>query len=265
MLGIGVGLAVLAWPSISALGLLYVIAGYAIAFGVIAIAGAFWLPIAAGDAVLLSLSGLVSVLFGLATFAKPGDGALVLLALIAAFSLVKGSHRAGGGDRRGSHHEARVHHPHRGDRIDPSRHVRAAGSRTQEADDVRSHTHIRTAPQAAGRRGAGESTLDRAKPIALGLILAVLAVAGLRVLAQLEHVLILVFLAVLVASAVSRPAAALERRGVPRGGAVAVVQLAATVFMMALGVDRGAAARQPAAPVRARRSELRHPVPPAPQ
>ena len=90
VLGIGVGLAVLAWPSISALGLLYVIAAYAIAFGVIAIAGAFWLPIAAGDAVLLSLSGLVSVLFGLVMFAKPGDGALVLLALIAAFSLVKG-------------------------------------------------------------------------------------------------------------------------------------------------------------------------------
>jgi uncharacterized membrane protein HdeD (DUF308 family) len=90
VLGIGVGLAVLAWPSISALGLLYVIAAYAIAFGVIAIVGAFWLPIATGDAVLLSLSGLVSVLFGLVMFAKPGDGALVLLALIAAFSLVKG-------------------------------------------------------------------------------------------------------------------------------------------------------------------------------
>src|SRR6478752_7181981 len=55
VLGIGVGLAVLAWPSISALGLLYVIATYAIALGVIAIVGAFWLPLAAGDAVLLSL------------------------------------------------------------------------------------------------------------------------------------------------------------------------------------------------------------------
>ena len=90
VLGIGVGLAVMAWPSISALGLLYVIAAYAIAFGVISIVGAFWLPIAAGDGVLLFLSGLVSVLFGLVMFAKPGDGALVLLALIAAFSLVKG-------------------------------------------------------------------------------------------------------------------------------------------------------------------------------
>lgn len=90
VLGIGVGLAVLLWPSISALGLLYVIAAYAVAFGVVAIGGAFWLPIKGGDAGLLSLSGLVSILFGTVMFAKPGDGALVLLALIAAFSLVKG-------------------------------------------------------------------------------------------------------------------------------------------------------------------------------
>jgi predicted PurR-regulated permease PerM len=94
-------------------------------------------------------------------------------------------------------------------------------------------THPNT-PDPAGRRGANESTFDRAKPIALGLILAALAVAGLRILVQLEHVLILVFLAVLVASALSRPAAALERRGVPRGAAVALVQLAATVVMIAL-------------------------------
>ena len=90
LLGIGVGLAVLLWPSISALGLLYIIATYAITLGVIAIGSTFWLPIEGEDAVLLSLSGLVSILFGLVMFMKPGDGALVLLALIAAFSLVKG-------------------------------------------------------------------------------------------------------------------------------------------------------------------------------
>ena len=151
VLGIGVGLAVLAWPSISALGLLYVIAAYAIAFGVIAIVGAFWLPIATGDAVLLSLSGLVSVLFGLVMFAKPGDGALVLLALIAAFSLVKGVTElvvAIGGARI----MKRAFTPNRGDRVGPSRHVRGAarpphpgGRRCQIAT-----THIRTAPRPPG-------------------------------------------------------------------------------------------------------------------
>ncbi len=37
-----------------------------------------------------SLSGLVSILFGIVIFAKPGTGALVVLALIAAFALVNG-------------------------------------------------------------------------------------------------------------------------------------------------------------------------------
>jgi uncharacterized membrane protein HdeD (DUF308 family) len=36
------------------------------------------------------LSGLVSILFGVVMFAKPGAGALVALALIAAFALVTG-------------------------------------------------------------------------------------------------------------------------------------------------------------------------------
>lgn len=90
LLGIGVGLAVLFWPSISALALLYVIAAYAIAGGIIVIGGAFWLPVSNGDALLLTISGLVAILFGAVMFAKPGDGALVLLALIAAYSLVVG-------------------------------------------------------------------------------------------------------------------------------------------------------------------------------
>src|SRR5206468_806547 len=79
-----------------------------------------------------------------------------------------------------------------------------------------------------------ESTFDRAKPIALGLLLAVLGVAGLRMLSQLEHVMILVFLAVLLASSISRPAAVLERHRVPRGVAIAIVQLVVGVVMVGL-------------------------------
>ena len=41
-----------------------------------------------GDRILLAVPGLVSILFGIVLFATPGDGALVLLALIAAYSLV---------------------------------------------------------------------------------------------------------------------------------------------------------------------------------
>jgi uncharacterized membrane protein HdeD (DUF308 family) len=90
LLGIGVGIAVIAWPNISALALLYVIGAYAVALGVIAIVGAFYLPISGGDTALLALTGLVSILFGIAMFVEPGEGALVVLALIAAFALVTG-------------------------------------------------------------------------------------------------------------------------------------------------------------------------------
>jgi uncharacterized membrane protein HdeD (DUF308 family) len=90
LLGIGIGAAVLIWPDISELALLYVIGAYAVALGVLTVIGAFYLPLDGGDTALLVLSGLVSILFGIVMFAKPGAGALVTLALIAAFALVTG-------------------------------------------------------------------------------------------------------------------------------------------------------------------------------
>jgi len=90
LLGVAVGVIVFAWPNISALALLYVIGAYAIVFGVIAIGGAFWLPFDGTDAALIVLTGLVSIAFGIVMFAKPGDGALVTLALIATFALAVG-------------------------------------------------------------------------------------------------------------------------------------------------------------------------------
>ena len=90
LLGIAVGVIVLVWPSISQLALLYVIGAYAVALGIIAIFGAFRLPLDGSDTALMILSGLVSVLFGIVMFAEPGAGALVVLALIAAFALVTG-------------------------------------------------------------------------------------------------------------------------------------------------------------------------------
>ena len=90
LLGAAVGVAVLVWPDISELALLYVIGAYALALGILAIVGAFYLPLDTGDSWLLGLSGLVGILFGIAMFAEPGTGALVVLALIAAYALVVG-------------------------------------------------------------------------------------------------------------------------------------------------------------------------------
>jgi uncharacterized membrane protein HdeD (DUF308 family) len=90
LLSIAAGIVVLVWPNIGALALLYIIGAYAIAFGIVMAGGAFWLPLHGTDRALLLFSGLVSILFGIVMFAAPGDGALVVLALIAAFALVIG-------------------------------------------------------------------------------------------------------------------------------------------------------------------------------
>ena len=90
VLGIVVGVLVFAWPGISALALLYVIGFYALTLGILAVFGSFRLPLAGSDAASLVLTGLVSIVFGIVIFAKPGAGALAVLALIAAFALVTG-------------------------------------------------------------------------------------------------------------------------------------------------------------------------------
>ena len=90
LVSIAFGVFVLVRTDISALAFLYVVGAYAISLGVITIGGGFWLPLNGGDRALLTLTGMFSILFGIVMFAKPGAGALVLLALIAAYELVKG-------------------------------------------------------------------------------------------------------------------------------------------------------------------------------
>jgi uncharacterized membrane protein HdeD (DUF308 family) len=88
--GITVGVLTFFWTDMSALALLYVIGAYAITLGIIAVGGAFWLPLDDADRVVLGLTGFVGILFGIVMFAKPGDGALALLALISAYALITG-------------------------------------------------------------------------------------------------------------------------------------------------------------------------------
>jgi uncharacterized membrane protein HdeD (DUF308 family) len=88
--GIGIGVVVFFFTDMSALALLYVIGAYALTLGILTVFGALRLPIDNSDKTVLVLSGLVSVAFGVLMLVKPGDGAIVLLALIAAYSLVVG-------------------------------------------------------------------------------------------------------------------------------------------------------------------------------
>jgi len=90
LLGIAVGVVVFIWPSLSALGLLYAIAAWAIAAGIVEFFLSFNLPISGRRSLLLGLSGVLSIAFGVIMFAEPGAGAIALLALVAAFALVSG-------------------------------------------------------------------------------------------------------------------------------------------------------------------------------
>jgi uncharacterized membrane protein HdeD (DUF308 family) len=90
LLGVAVGVVVVLWPNLSALGLLYAIGAFAIAIGVFEIVLAFELPLTGKRSLLLGLNGLLSIAFGVIMFARPGAGAVALLALIAAFALITG-------------------------------------------------------------------------------------------------------------------------------------------------------------------------------
>jgi uncharacterized membrane protein HdeD (DUF308 family) len=91
ILGLVVGVAVLLWPDLSAKALLYAIAIWAIAAGVIELVAAFMLPLSGTRTVLVAVGGIVLAAFGVVMFIEPGDGAIALLALVAAFALVRGT------------------------------------------------------------------------------------------------------------------------------------------------------------------------------
>ena len=66
------------------------IGAYAVGLGILAVGASFRLPLDGPDTASMILTGLVSIVFGIVIFAKPGAGALAVLALIAAFALVTG-------------------------------------------------------------------------------------------------------------------------------------------------------------------------------
>lgn len=90
LLGIAAGLLTFLMPGLSALVLLFFIAGWAIATGVFQIIGAIQLRKEIDNEWLLLLSGIASVAFGVLLAAQPGAGALTVLWLIGAYAIVFG-------------------------------------------------------------------------------------------------------------------------------------------------------------------------------
>jgi uncharacterized membrane protein HdeD (DUF308 family) len=88
--GIAAGVIAFLWPGITALVLLYLIAAWAIATGVLEVAVAIWLRRELRGEWLLALGGVVSVLFGVFLIVRPGEGAIAVVWLIGLFAIVFG-------------------------------------------------------------------------------------------------------------------------------------------------------------------------------
>jgi predicted PurR-regulated permease PerM len=76
---------------------------------------------------------------------------------------------------------------------------------------------------------------QRAMPIYLALLLAIITVVGIWMLLQLQHVLMIIFIAIIFASAISRPSAYLERLHVPRAIASLSIYLVSLAVVVAIG------------------------------
>ena len=90
LVSIGVGVLTFLVPGLSALVLLFYIAAWAIAKGVLEIVAAIRLLRELEDEWLLILGGLASVVFGVSLMAQPGRGAVALIWLIATYAIVFG-------------------------------------------------------------------------------------------------------------------------------------------------------------------------------
>ena len=90
ILGIVVGAVTFMVPGITALILLFTIGGWAVAIGVLQIIGAIRLRHEIDNEWLLVLSGVISVLFGIAVISRPAAGALGLVWLIGTYAVIAG-------------------------------------------------------------------------------------------------------------------------------------------------------------------------------
>lgn len=90
LLGVGVGILTFLAPGLTALAILFYIAIWAIATGVLEIVAAIRLRKEIKGEWMLILAGLASLVFGILLMAQPGAGALALLWLIASYAVVFG-------------------------------------------------------------------------------------------------------------------------------------------------------------------------------
>lgn len=90
LIGVGFGIATLAWPGLTGILLLSLIAGWSIARGVMEIIVAIRLRKVIDNELMMGLSGLLSIGFGALLIMYPGEGALAMAMFIGAFLIAVG-------------------------------------------------------------------------------------------------------------------------------------------------------------------------------
>jgi uncharacterized membrane protein HdeD (DUF308 family) len=91
LVDLAAGVIAIAWPGVTALVLVLVVAAWAIVGGVVEFVAAFRHDETAGTRALYILGGLLSVAFGVVLFAHPHIGAFALALLFGMFALVYGA------------------------------------------------------------------------------------------------------------------------------------------------------------------------------
>lgn len=90
LLGIGAGVITFLWPDLTALTLIFIIGGWAIAVGVFQIFAAVRFRKYIRGEWLHALSGILAVVFGIAVVLQPGAGAIALAWIIGSFAILFG-------------------------------------------------------------------------------------------------------------------------------------------------------------------------------
>jgi uncharacterized membrane protein HdeD (DUF308 family) len=90
VVGIAAGVFAFLWPTITALVLLYLIAAWMVLTGLLEVAAAIVLRRELRGEWLLALAGILSVVFGIFLFVRPGEGAIAVVGAIGLFAIMLG-------------------------------------------------------------------------------------------------------------------------------------------------------------------------------